>query len=299
VGGCNLSALCSDLLADAQSLSALMSEVSRRIGYPVTTVQMDVDHPDLSGLCYVVDDRVIIASPTTAPRWFQRVAICHELAHLALGHLMLPTGFTRRGVAPTPALAPAGAPPGPSDQEHSAELLGSLLAARIEPHSTAATITAGDLRLLQRHHTYLRRAVPDMAVNSPDDLSSAQDRWLVMCLIVAITDVRRSCLGHVPLALASLVADRVGDHGLHPWQARVATDQVSLKLGMTARASSLPPPDSHPPAWLPGEDCLDAARRAARQLRIAEDPTVAAIISTVHTEFAGAAPTHGGVSGPR
>jgi hypothetical protein len=260
---------------------------SRRIGYPVTIAQMNVDHPDLSGLCYVVDDRVVIAVPAEAPSWFQVVVVCHELAHLALHHLQPSGGVARRNRAPSPLLDSAGPPQARDDltaQERDAELLGSLLAARIEPQP-ASTITAEDVRLLQRHRTYLHEAVPDLAMPDLNEPSAPHDRWGIVRMVMAITDIRRGCLGYVPLSLASQVADRVGDHGLHPWQARVATDQVSLKLGMTARQTLQPPPDRHPPAWLPGDDCVDAGHRAADQLRIAEEPAMTAIIEAVRAEL--------------
>jgi hypothetical protein len=85
----------------------------------------------VSGGCLVVGQDVVIAYPDNVDRWYQQVAVGHELGHLLCGHLT---------AVPSPA-GPADpvprddepAPPGPTADD---ELLARLLPDLLEAHQT-------------------------------------------------------------------------------------------------------------------------------------------------------------------
>lgn len=67
------------------SLDALVSGVSQRVGHPIVLIGTELAD-GYSGMWYGYSDYDEIHFPKSAPDITKKAAICHELAHIMLGH---------------------------------------------------------------------------------------------------------------------------------------------------------------------------------------------------------------------
>jgi len=74
------------LVPDDGSLTGLLDAVSRRTGRPLVQVEIDLSGSGLSGAWVPIGDEDYLLTPAGATPTRASAVICHELAHILLGH---------------------------------------------------------------------------------------------------------------------------------------------------------------------------------------------------------------------
>ncbi|WP_189080606.1 hypothetical protein [Mangrovihabitans endophyticus] len=139
-------------------VAGLCAAVGRRLGRPVVVRSAHLP-PDLpSGLVIVTSAHFVIFLDALADSWLQDGIVCHELAHLLLGHHVEPVtdpDATRRilpTLDPDTVLRALGRTCYDESSEHDAEALGTALFSLLNPwpRDDARGVPRGDPDVIER-----------------------------------------------------------------------------------------------------------------------------------------------------
>jgi hypothetical protein len=288
------------------SVRALADTVAGKQGWPISLLPLPVEcGAEISGVCGTTDDRFLVMYPCDAAAWFELVVVCHGLAHLLAGNVLLPGREYSDGAMDRllPALPLAGlqlrARLGDRIEPtlaSEAELAASFLVARIEQPigaGTAPAMRSADVRqetwerveILRSHWLRVISVVPEVspwpaALRRPPATDEALV-WQQQRLVTEICDAERLVAGYLRPDVRDGVRDLVASAGLSADVADAARQRLWMILGAAALKAGQPPDGAFVAPWIPGDDSQSAATAVAARLHLVGTSDVDDVIRTI------------------